>query len=117
MNKNTLGIAVLRYGLAFVLIWFGTNQILHTGQWTAIMPAWIVAVSHMSASILVVINGICEIIGALMLIMNLWVPLFATLLALHMISIVVDLGLTAVGVRDVGLGAAFLALAILARKE
>src|SRR5689334_2860139 len=109
--------AVLRYGFAVVFLWFGLSQILNPGQWLGFIPAWITAISGLSAHTFVLGNGIFEVACALLLVCNIWTQWVALLLFLHMISIVTDVGATAIGVRDLGLSVALLSLTLLYWKK
>lgn len=100
---------ILRLGLIFVLAWFGSSQIFNPGPWTALIPSWITGLG-ISATVFVYVNGIAEVILALLLTFNVCVRVVSILIALHLVSIVFDVGLTGVGIRDIGL--AFMALAL-----
>ncbi|MES2059605.1 MAG: hypothetical protein V4438_01085 [Patescibacteria group bacterium] len=117
MNKNTLGIGILRYGFVFVFLWFASEQILHPEMWVRLIPAWTVSLSGLSASTVLILNALFEIAGALLLATNLFVPIAAVLLSLHLFGIAIDLGWGAIAVRDIGLAVSLLALAVLSRKE
>ena len=94
---------VLRVGLALVFMWFGWSQLFDQSKWLSLIPSWAVSVSGMSASTLVVVNGGFEIIAAILLSAGLWIRPVTFLLFIHLGMIVGDVGLTAVGVRDIGL--------------
>lgn len=103
---------VLRLGLAFVFAWFGATQLLGPQSWTALIPQWVTNISGMSALTVVYINGVFEVIAAILLVLGVWTRLVAFLLFLHLLTIVFDLGLNAIGVRDIGLSVAALTLAL-----
>ncbi len=104
MNKlKIFAPIVLRLGMVFVFVWFGLNQLLNQSMWVSLIPVWIVNATGISAGAFVVINGLFEIIMAMMLSFGFHIRLVATLLFLHLAMIVSDVGLSAVGVRDVGL--------------
>ncbi len=113
MNKSFIAQLILRYGFTAVFIWFGLSQIMHPDMWTGLIPAWLTGLTGLSAHTFVLVNGSVEIILALCLALGLFVPIVAVLLSLHLFTIAADLGLTAVGVRDIGLALAVLALAFL----
>jgi uncharacterized membrane protein YphA (DoxX/SURF4 family) len=102
---------VLRVGLAGVILWFGVNQLLFTEQWTAWVPEW-TATFGFSPEQIVGLNGFFEVATGLMLLVGLYTRYVALVLFLHLLVIVYDIGLTAIGVRDLGLAAALLALAL-----
>lgn len=100
---RTLAPVVLRYGLVFVFVWFGTSQLLDQTMWLRLIPAWLTNLTGMSAATIVMLNGTFEIIAAILLAFGIKIRIVAFLLFLHLISIVVDLGLNATAVRDIGL--------------
>ncbi len=111
--------ALLVLRLAFVIVfgWFGTQQLLHPGDWIGLIPAGVVSATSLSAATLVLVNGGAELLGALLLLLGWWLPLVATLGALHVFSIVVVVGFSAVGIRDIGLALALVALALGSRRS
>ena len=114
MNKTNMkkwAPAVLRLGLAMVFIWFGSNQLLNQAMWMGLIPKSLVSMTGISAGTFVIINGIFEIFMATLLAFGIGIRIVATLLFLHLIMIISDLGLTAVGIRDVGLMFAMLSVA------
>lgn len=103
---------ILRLGLAMVFIWFGANQLLNPTMWVGLIPKPLISATGISASTFVLINGVFEICFAALLAFGIWIRLIASLLFLHLLAIIGDLGLTAVGVRDVGLALAMLSVAL-----
>ncbi len=114
IDKAAIGKALLRYGFVFVFLWFGINQLLHPGMWVGLIPGWITTVIGIPAQTFVIINGVAEVILAFALTFNIYTPVVAFLLSLHLLSIAIDLKFNAVGIRDVGLAIAALALAFIA---
>lgn len=107
-NKQYIGISILRIALSFVFLWFGFSQMSNAAQWIGFVPDW--ATSIMSAGTLVYLNGIFEIIAGLMLAIGIFPRYVALLLGLHLLVISEGLGISAVGVRDIGLSFATLSL-------
>lgn len=66
----------------------------------------------MTAKSLVVFNGVFEIVMAVLLSFGIWIRVVSALLFLHLAMIVGDLGLNAIGVRDVGLMFAVLSVLV-----
>ena len=108
-KARELAPVILRLGLTFVFIWFGTNQLMNAESWTGFVPEW--GTFGLDPQTVVYLNGAFEVIGALMLGFGIFVRWVATLLALHLFVIASSLGLTPVGVRDFGLSFAILAVA------
>ncbi|SRR5258708_6949419 len=113
MNKyKKFAPVVLRYGLAFVFLWFGGSQLRDQAMWTSYIPDWATNLSGQSVSTLVLINGLFEIIASVFLLMGFKVRIMASLLFLHLLTIVFELGFTSIGVRDIGLSVAALSVAL-----
>lgn len=102
---------ILRAGLSFVFLWFGLNQILDQSMWVSLIPSRIVSLSGLSAETIVIFNGAFEVVMAVLLVLGIRVRVVAILLVLHMFTIVWDLGLSAIAVRDIGLMFALLSVA------
>lgn len=94
---------ILRIGLAFVFMWFGWSQLFDQAKWLSLIPAWAVTLSGMTAQTIVMINGVFEIAMAILLSAGIWIRPVSVLLFIHLGMIVGDLGITAVGIRDIGL--------------
>jgi uncharacterized membrane protein YphA (DoxX/SURF4 family) len=93
---------VLRFGLAFVFLWFGFSQLTDQAAWTGFVPDWI-TMFGITKTTFVVLNGFGEIFAGTLLVLGVFTQWVALLLALHLLAIVFDLGLDALGVRDTGL--------------
>ncbi len=100
--------SVLRYGLAAVVLWFSLQQFLHNSLWTAYIPPSLVALTGISAGVLVSVNAIFELVFGLMLVFGWQTRLAALLLALHLFDIMYVIGYGEIGVRDFGLAVALL---------
>lgn len=104
---------VLRLGLAFVFLWFGYSQVSGPENWVDLIPSFITNISGLSAHTFVLLNGSAEMVAGILLLLGLFTRIVSFLLFLHMISIVFDVGLTSIGVRDIGIATACLALALM----
>lgn len=114
MNKITakeIAPIILRIGIALVFLWFGSQQLLNTGMWLKLIPEWILSMSGLAAATIVHFNGAFELVFGIALLIGFQSRIAATLLGLHLISITLDVGYGAVGVRDFGLCMATIALA------
>lgn len=103
---------ILRLALSGVFVWFGTNQILNAPAWTGLVPQMVTSVSGLSATLLVHLNGVFEVIAGLLMAIGFMTRWVSLLLALHLFGITFNLGLSAIGVRDFGLSFATLAVAM-----
>ncbi len=101
---------LLRAGLAFVFIWFGSQQLLDSSAWAGLIPEWIVSMSGMSALTFVFLNGLFEVVFGLALLVGFFTRTVALLLGLHLLGIAFTVGYNDVGVRDFGLAMATFAV-------
>lgn len=107
---------ILRFGFVFLFLWFASEQIINTDMWTGLIPEWVVTMSGISAYTFVQLNAIFEVAGALFLAINVWTPVVAFLLSLHVFSIAYVLGWNPIGIRDASIALSLLALAMLSRR-
>ncbi len=105
---QALAPSVLRYSMAAVILWFSLQQLMHNHQWIAYIPDYIVAVSHISARMLVLFNALFELVFGIMLLFGWQTRIAALLLALHLFDIMFVVGYGEIGVRDFGLAFATL---------
>lgn len=101
---------VLRLGLVCVYAWFGYMQLADIAAWELWVPAW--ASGLMPAHTVVLINGTFELLAAALLLAGYYTRAVALVLAVHLLLIAFDIGLSAIGVRDFGLAMATLALGL-----
>ncbi len=113
ISRQKLGINLLRFGLSAVFLWFGFSQLFDSLNWVAIVPDWAVNLVHLPPAMIVLANGIFEVILGSLLAMGFYVRIIAFILALHLVVITFDLGFVATGVRDFGLVIASFALALI----
>ena len=102
--------SVLRYGLAAVILWFSLEQFLHNSLWTAYIPPSIVAMTGISAAILVFFNAVFELVFGIALVLGWQTRIVALLLALHLFDIMYVVGYGEIGARDFGLAVATLVI-------
>lgn len=102
-SRQNLGAYILRLGLAVVFLWFGFSQLFDSLSWVAIVPSWAVDLIHLPPAMIVLANGIFEVVLGSLLAMGFLVRIVSLLLALHLAVIVFDIGFSATGVRDFGL--------------
>ncbi len=111
-NISSYAPIVLRFGLVFVFIWFGLSQLLHQAAWISYIPDYATRLSGLSPEKIVIANGIFEVVFAVLLAIGIKIRVVATLLALHLFTIVINLGINEIGVRDIGLTAACFSIAL-----
>ena len=107
---------VLRIGLAAVFFWFGGDKFFHPEYWlNAWVPPWIIpfaAKFGVTATQLIYINGIFEILIALSLLTGVFMRVFALLGVVFLLGITIFIGINEITVRDIGLMGALLAIVI-----
>ena len=119
LNKEEIGVYILRLGLAIVFLYFGISQILDRSRWIYLVPDrfFIFYIHEILKSKLVFINGISDLIIALSLISGIFIRIFSILGFIHLLSITIfSLGFEPSGIRDLGLAFAMLSLFFLCRK-
>ncbi|MDP3882341.1 MAG: DoxX family protein [Nanoarchaeota archaeon] len=99
---------VLRISMGIVFLWFGSQQLTNPERWTGFVPAF--ASFFGSPYNLVLGNAIFELIFGAFLILGLYTRLSAVLLSLHLFGIAFSIGMTPVGIRDLGLALATLVI-------
>lgn len=102
-NLKTAAPVVLRLAMAFIFVWFGFSQFLNPASWTGFVPAWVVGLTGINATGIVYMNGIFEMIAGTLLALGVWVRWAALLLSAHLFVITIGLGMSAIGIRDLGL--------------
>lgn len=101
---------ILRVGVASAILWFGLNQLFQPELWTIWVPTWAEGFGLTPLQI-VYGNGAFETLASLCLIFGIYVRPIALLMVIHVATIIFDIGLSAIGVRDTAIAAAFLAVA------
>jgi uncharacterized membrane protein YphA (DoxX/SURF4 family) len=119
LNKEEIGVYILRLGLAVVFLYFGISQILDQYKWIYFVPDRFLNfyISEILKSKIVFLNGIFDTIIALSLISGLFIRIFSFLGFIHLFSITIfSLGFEPSGIRDLGLAFAMLSLFFLMLK-
>ena len=112
MYSPQWGLFVVRVGLAGVLLWFGSQQLLHTPNWSGYVPDYAVHLSGISATTITLWNGSIEIAFGLMLLAGFLTQISALVMGIHIAIIALSLGINELGVRDWGLAAALFGIAL-----
>ena len=117
MGQHEWGVLILRLGLAVVFLWFGFSQLTDGINWVSWVPEWAVNLFHLPPAMIVLANGLFEVVSGALLALNIWTRWVTLLLALHLLIITMEIGATAIGVRDLGLTISTFALALLTEKS
>ena len=117
MTQEKIGLLILRFGLSGVYLFFGFSQLFNGIDWVGIVPQWAVNLLHLPPAMIILGNGLFEVVLATLLIIGLWTRPIAVLLAVHLFVIASGFGFTPTGVRDLGLTLATLSLAFLGEGE
>jgi len=117
ISRQKFGIHLLRLGLAGVFLWFGFSQLIDSLRWVAIVPEWAVNLLHLPPAMIVMANGLFEVVLAGILAMGFFVRVTSCVLGLHLILIAFDFGFTATGIRDIGLVVSAFALSLMYTKD
>ena len=117
ITRQEFGIHLLRIGLAAIFLWFGFSQLFDSLRWVTVVPDWAVNFIHLPPAMIVMANGVFEVILAGALAMGFFVRTISFILGLHLIFIAYDFGFTATGIRDIGLVIASFALSLIYTKD
>ena len=101
---------LLRLTLGGLFLWFGLQQWLHPDAWTVFLPEFL-GYLPIPGTMLVMMNGWVEIVGAIALILGFAVRPLSFLLGIHLLGIAISAG-GAIGVRDAALGLSAIALSL-----
>ena len=112
MKNIPWGLFIIRAGLSGVLLWFGGQQLLVPEDWIGYVPDWASTLGMVSPSVIVLVNGSAEILCGLLILLGVFTRLVALLMGIHLVLIAFSLGNNATAVRDWGLAASFLGLAL-----
>ena len=115
-NKNYSS-PIVRIGLAFVLLWFGFNQLFNPEAFLGYLPEWVLPnhsgmmgpmMTHMynagfQADNFIIFNGILDSLIGFFLLIGFYTRIFGLVAAFHLSFIAFSLGYNDVAIRDVGL--------------
>lgn len=117
ISRQKFGITLLRLGLAGIFLWFGFSQLFDSLKWVSIVPDWAVNLMHLPPAMIVMANGLFEVVFGGLLAMGFFVRITSFILALHLFVISLEFGLVATGIRDIGLALATFALSFIYTKD
>ena len=109
MKDKNLPLAILRWSLALVFLYFGFSQAVSPSSWASLVPEFLTK-SVFSANNLVVMNSILEITLGIFLMLGLYTKFSSFVLSIHLLFIAISMGFSPIGVRDFGLTIATLSI-------
>lgn len=116
ITRQEFGMHLLRLSIAGVFLYFGFSQIFDSLNWVGVVPEWAVDLVNLPPALIVMINGIMEIVLASLLAMGFFVRIISFLLALHLVPIALSFGFSATAMRDIGLALSSFALSFVYTK-
>jgi len=109
---NNYAFHVLRAGLAITFIWIGVLIFQDPAGWAAFIKPWAADILFVSPERAIMGTAVFDILVGVFLLVD-FLTFWASLLAsLHLISVLAVAGIDAITVRDIGLLAGALALAV-----
>ncbi len=106
---------ILRIGFAIVLLWFGIHKLIDPAFWSGYAAAWATALLPISLALFFRIAGVIEILVGLAILSGKYTRIGATAACIWLVLVILNLftnGGWDIAVRDIGLFAAALALAL-----
>jgi len=115
MQRPSLAKNILIAGQVFVFAYFGIDKFVHPELWLGWIPMWMDNLLGMPRETWLSIIGVSETLMAILLLIPVRSVRLtgAILIALHLAGIITQVGWNDVGVRDIGLLIADLALIFL----
>jgi uncharacterized membrane protein YphA (DoxX/SURF4 family) len=108
MDRNELGLVVLRYAVGGVFLWFGIDKFLHPDAWLGWAPEWMLALAPLESPLMLFLQGLLESFLGLALVSGMFARLASIVTTLLLLAISVSISWTETTVRDIGLlGASF----------
>ena len=116
MTRQEWGMYLLRFTMAGVFLWFGFSQLFDSLKWVSLVPDWAVSLVHLPPAMIVMGNGVFEVVLGSMLAMGFYVRIISFVLGLHLLPIAMQFGFEATGIRDIGLSLASFSLCLMYTK-
>lgn len=99
-SRRQLGLHVLRISIALIFLYFGFSQLFDSLRFVDMVPTWATNIIPIPPAMVIMGNGIFEVILGSLLAMNLFTRLVSAILALHLLPIIYEFGFTQTGMRD-----------------
>ena len=112
MGVNKTSFHILRVGVAITFLWIGVLIFKSPETWEGYMQPWAVNLLPIPIREALLSTAVLDIAVGVFLLIDSFTWIAATIGALHIVSVIVVSGITDITVRDLGLLAAAIALAI-----
>lgn len=109
---NNYAFHVLRAGLAVTFLWVGVLILQSPEAWTGFIKPWAADLLITTPERAMIGAGVFDIVVGFFLLINFWAFWFSSLAAIHLILVLAVSGINVITVRDIGLLAGALALAV-----
>ena len=103
---------ILRVGLAITFLWIGILIFKDPLAWGFYLQPWATNLLPIPLETAMIGTAILDIVIGILLLINVWTWLAALVGAIHLVIILTVSGINAITVRDIGLLAATIALAV-----
>ena len=107
-----LSFNILRIGLAITFLWIGVLILVNPEAWLGYLRPWAVGLLPISDMRILMVTGILDILIGILLLLNYFILPVTVIGSLHIIIILIVSGITDITVRDIGILAGVMALAI-----
>lgn len=101
LDRKELSNALVRWGVALVFLWFGTQHYIATDKWTGLIPEFLTGI--MSANVWVLFKGTVDILFGILLLLGVFTRVSALVLSIDLFLTTLVMGYSPTGVRDFGL--------------
>lgn len=103
---------IIRLGMAITFLWIGILILQDPEVWGLYLQPWALDLLPISLKEAMIGVAVLDISIGILLFMNIWTWIVALVGALHIASVLIVSGINAITVRDIGLLAAMVALAM-----
>lgn len=109
---KTSGYHILRVGIGITFFWIGIFILKNPENWGNMITPWFQGLLPVSLKTVMIPTAILDILIGFFLLVDVFTWFFALLGALHLVVVLVTTGITFITVRDLGLLAGLIAIAM-----
>ncbi|MBI2639279.1 MAG: hypothetical protein HYW90_00090 [Candidatus Sungbacteria bacterium] len=103
---------IVRVGTAITFLWVGVLILQDPENWGGLLRPWAAGLLPLSVAQTMVGTAVLDIAIGFFLLIDRWTFLFSLFAFFHLLAVLTVVGIDAVTVRDIGLAASALALAV-----